>query len=86
MPDNSTSPWLAGLRLDEFPGPSTSLQIAQAAHSLGVDILSPEVFVTPPRDPMRPEDELFTTKEMVDEAHRLGLAVKPWTVRFTSSS
>jgi glycerophosphoryl diester phosphodiesterase len=80
MPDNSTSSWLAGLRLDQFPGPSTSLQIAQAAHSLGAGILSPEVFVTPPRDSMRPEDELFTTKEMVEEAHRLGLTVKPWTV------
>ncbi|KAI8983416.1 PLC-like phosphodiesterase [Trametes punicea] len=82
MPDNSTSPWLAGLRLDDFPGPSLSAQVAQAAHSIGADILSPtaESYSTPVPDPAMDGYVPFTTREMVEEAHRLGLLVKPFTV------
>jgi len=80
MADNSTSPWLAGLSLDQFPGSSTAVQIAQAAHSLGADILSPADLVTPPPHTAISKDVPFTTKEMVHEAHQLGLTVKPWTV------
>ncbi|KAG1773088.1 PLC-like phosphodiesterase [Suillus occidentalis] len=40
-PHDSTSPWLAGLRLESFPGPSLSEQIAQAAHAVQADVLSP---------------------------------------------
>ncbi|KAF9243899.1 PLC-like phosphodiesterase [Melanogaster broomeanus] len=36
-----TSPWLAGLRLDDFPGPSLGERMAQAAHAINADILSP---------------------------------------------
>ena len=71
---NST--WLAGLSLSSFLGPSLPEQIAQAAGSLGVHILSP--------DSSRLTED-FTTKEMVDEAHRLGVMVKPWTVRIFST-
>jgi hypothetical protein len=82
MPDKSTSPWLAGLRLDQFNGSSISVQVAQAAHALGADILSPsaESFVSPSPDPAMAGYVPFTTKEMVDEAHDLGMIVKPWTV------
>ena len=79
--DNTTTPWLAGLRLDSFPGPSFSEQVAQAANHLGVDILSPAaVHSAGSEDPALPGYVPFSTKEMIDEAHRLGLQVKPWTV------
>lgn len=79
--DNTTTPWLAGLRLDAFPGPSFSEQIAQAANHIGADILSPAaVHSAGSVDPSIPDYVPFTTKEMVDEAHRLGMQVKPWTV------
>jgi hypothetical protein len=81
MPDNSTSPWLAGLRLDQFPGVSTAMQVAQAAHQLGAAILSPsaESFMSPSPDPTMMGYVPFTTKDMIDEAHNLGMVVKPWT-------
>ncbi|KAH0838495.1 PLC-like phosphodiesterase [Lanmaoa asiatica] len=80
MPDNNTSPWLGGLHLDSFPGPSLSQKMAQAARAINADILSPcgtcfvPSFVTF-------EDNLnFVTQVMVREAHALGLSVKPWTM------
>jgi hypothetical protein len=80
-PDNSTSPWLAGLRTDSFPGSSLDIQIAHAAHSISADILSPYSHVEKPTaNPAVVEYVPFTTKEMIDEAHRLGLVVKPFTV------
>ncbi|EGO02809.1 hypothetical protein SERLA73DRAFT_102799 [Serpula lacrymans var. lacrymans S7.3] len=77
----SASPWLAGLRLDDFPGSSPDIRIAQAARAIDADILSPSTsfYITPP-DPAAKGSTQFTTKEMVDEAHRLGMKVKPWTV------
>ncbi|TBU34888.1 PLC-like phosphodiesterase [Dichomitus squalens] len=81
-PDNSTSPWLAGLRLDSFPGPSISRQVAQAAHSIRADVLSPAASAseTPVPDPEMEGYVPFTTREMIEHAQRLGLKVKPWTV------
>ncbi|KAH9853019.1 PLC-like phosphodiesterase [Lenzites betulinus] len=81
-PDNSATPWLAGLRLDAFPGPTLAQQVAQAAQYIGADVLSPaaESFVTPVPDPAMEGFVPFVTRKMVDEAHRLGLLVKPWTV------
>ncbi|KAK7694259.1 hypothetical protein QCA50_001439 [Cerrena zonata] len=74
--DNTTTPWLAGLRLDAFPGPSFSEQVAQAANHIGADILSPAaVHSAGSVDPAFLNFVPFTTKEMVDEAHRLGLQV-----------
>ena len=82
-PDNSTSQWLAGVRLDSFPGPSISEQVAQAAHSIRADVLSPSAssYQTPVSDPQLNGYVGFTTKEMIDAAHTLRLKVKPWTVR-----
>src|ERR1700734_3777 len=82
MPDNSTSPWLAGIRLDQFPELSTAAQVAWAARQIGADVLSPsaESSVSSSPDPAITGYVPFTTKEMVDEAHGLGMTVKPWTV------
>ncbi|KAJ7596632.1 PLC-like phosphodiesterase [Mycena floridula] len=79
--DNSTSPWLAGLRLDSFPGQTLGEQIAEAAHFLGADILSPEASsnISNP-DPADEGYTPFATLEMVQKAHDLGMLVKPWTV------
>ncbi|THV06052.1 PLC-like phosphodiesterase [Dendrothele bispora CBS 962.96] len=81
MPDNSTSPWLAGLRLDEFEGSSLGEQIANAANFINADILSPaDIAAEDSPDPAMDGYVAFTTKAMVDKAHELGRAVKPWTV------
>lgn len=87
MPDNSTTPWLAGRRLDSFPGPTLGAQVAQAAQSIGANILSPSdiSFRSPVADPAMPGYKTFTTKDMIDEAHKLGMEVKVWTVRCHSS-
>ncbi|KAJ4476588.1 PLC-like phosphodiesterase [Lentinula aciculospora] len=79
MSDNKTSPWLAGLRLDAFPG-DIGNQIASAAHAIKADILSPADVASSVADPTLPEYIPFTTRSMVDYAHRLGMLVKPWTV------
>jgi glycerophosphoryl diester phosphodiesterase len=55
-----TSPWLADLDFDEYPG------IPALVHAFGAQILSPYY------------REL--SREDVQEAHRLGLKVVPWTV------
>ncbi|KAG9223108.1 hypothetical protein PLEOSDRAFT_1074827 [Pleurotus ostreatus PC15] len=80
-PNNTTSPWLAGLRLDSFPGPSVGAQVAQAAHSIGAGIVSSSATAAgSPGDPARPGFVAFTDQTMIDEAHKLGLTIKPWTV------
>lgn len=80
LPDSTApSPWLAGLRLEEFPGPSFGEQIAQAAYAIGAHILSPTVASMAPSDGSG--DRIpFTTKSLVSQAHELGMLVKPWTV------
>ena len=55
-----SSPWLAGLDFDEYPG------ISALAHAFEADILSPYYREIDRRD--------------VEEAHRLGLKIIPWTV------
>jgi len=82
MPDNSTTPWLAGLRLDAFPGSTLGHQVVQAAQAIGADILSPSAtsFYSPVSDPFTNGYLSFITKEMVDEAHKAGMPVKVWTV------
>ncbi|OJA18797.1 hypothetical protein AZE42_00855 [Rhizopogon vesiculosus] len=78
-PVNSTSPWLAGLRLESFPGPSLSEQMAQAAHSIQANVLSPTgTFLIPLSS--HEGFSHFTTPEMISEAHRLGMKVIPFTV------
>jgi len=81
MPDNSTSPWLAGLRLDDFEGESLGEQVANAAHAINADILSPADMASEDSpDPTMNGYVPFTSKAMVDRAHDIGLLVKPWTV------
>lgn len=85
MPDNSTSPWLAGIRLDSFSGSTLGEQVAEAAYSIDADIISPQDTSSGDYapDPTDPGYEPFTTQEMVRRSHRLGIMVKPWTVQNT---
>ncbi|KAJ6627298.1 PLC-like phosphodiesterase [Mycena sp. CBHHK59/15] len=73
MPNDGTSPWLAGLNLQNFPGSSLGVRIVNAAHSINATILSPSAYDSIP-------GHALTTKEMVNQSHRLGMLVKPWTV------
>lgn len=78
----SASPWLAGINLDAFNGPTLGEKIAEAAYSINANILSPVATseLSPVADPDQPEYSSFITKSMLIRAHELGLAVKPWTV------
>ena len=80
-PDNSTSKWLAGLRIDNFPGANVGVKISNAAASIGAGILSPEAIVESGIDPSDPSYIPFTAvKDMIQRSHYLGMEVKPWTV------
>ena len=69
------SPWLGGIDIDDFGG-----SFVVAAHSFGADAVSP-VHGTPQNGGVgQPGYTPFTTKEMVKEAHKLGMLVIPWTV------
>jgi hypothetical protein len=87
-PGNTTSTWLAGLRPDTFPGSTLGVQLAQAAHSIGADILSPAATdaTSGSLDPNISGYKSFTTEDMVKEAHKNGMLVKPWTVSLSSCS
>ncbi|KAG6910557.1 hypothetical protein DXG01_009507 [Tephrocybe rancida] len=80
--DNTTSPWLAGLELSDFPAPTTEAKVAEAAASIKASILSPSYANAKSTavDPSQPGYIPFTTKAMVDRAHELGMKVVPWTV------
>lgn len=83
------SPWLAGLNLSSFPGPSLGEKVAQAAHAIDADILSPSTFAY--LTSMAPDHRMegfagFASREMVREAKRVGMDVKVWTVRIYKSS
>ncbi|KAF7367231.1 PLC-like phosphodiesterase [Mycena sanguinolenta] len=71
MPDNTVSPWLGGLNLQNFSGSSLSVKLANAAHSINASILSSDAYDSP---------YSITTQEMVRHARSLGMLVKPWTV------
>ncbi|KAG9662766.1 putative glycerophosphodiester phosphodiesterase, partial [Aureobasidium melanogenum] len=74
---NSKYPWLGGLDLDDFSG-----DWAAAAHSIGSSILSPNHGTGNSSDATvnSPLYKPFTTKDVVDRAHALGMQVIPWTV------
>lgn len=78
-PENSTSPWHGGIRIQDFPGVTTGEKIAHAARSIAAAIISP----TAKEDGLDPTDVNwvpFTTMEMVRQAHEFGILVKPFTV------
>lgn len=80
--DGGISPWLGGVDVSKFPGSTTGQKIANAAKSIRADILSPAAVdnsSTAP-DPSQAGYVPFTTKEMIEEAHKNGLVVSPWTV------
>ncbi|CAD0089799.1 unnamed protein product [Aureobasidium vineae] len=75
--ENSKYPWLGGLDLDDFSGDWVA-----AAHSISSSILSPNHGTGNSSDATvnSPLYEPFTTKNVVDRAHALGMQVIPWTV------
>lgn len=72
----AVSPWLGGVDLSQFDGRTHGERIAQAAHFINADILSPMATTE-----VSEVHDNFTSPEMVKRAHKLGLSVKPWTVR-----
>jgi len=69
------SPWLGGLNLDDFDGSPV-----KAVKSFGASALSP-VHGNPQNGKVGdPNYVPFTTKALVDEAHRAHLKVIPWTI------
>ncbi|KAF8350183.1 PLC-like phosphodiesterase [Amanita rubescens] len=80
--DNGISPWFGGLRLEDFPGATIGAQIANAAKSIKADVLSPNAyyFNSTATDPSLPGYIPFTTRDLIDVAHEVGLTVIPWTV------
>jgi len=76
------SPWLAGLNVTSFAGTTIDVQIVNAANSIKANILSPMDVsgLSPVLDPTQPGFIPFTTKAMIDQAHSVGMTVKPWTV------
>jgi len=78
-PGHSVSEWHAGLSVESFPGETIGQKIANTAHAIGASILSPAA-VASGIDPEEQTYTPFTTWEMIQEAHKNGLLVKPWTV------
>jgi glycerophosphoryl diester phosphodiesterase len=69
------SPWLGGIDIDDFGG-----DLVAAAHSFGADAISP-VHGFPQNGKVTDENyEPYVTKSMVEEAHKYGMKVIPWTV------
>jgi glycerophosphoryl diester phosphodiesterase len=69
------SPWLGGIDIDDFNGDPVA-----AAHSFGADAISP-VHGFPQNGKVTDENyEPYVTKQMVQEAHKFGMKIIPWTV------
>ncbi|WNB92593.1 glycerophosphodiester phosphodiesterase [Bacillus sp. NEB1478] len=69
------SPWLGGIDIDDFNGDPVA-----AAHSFGADALSP-VHGFPQNGKITDDNyEPYVTKKMVQEAHKKGMKIIPWTV------
>lgn len=71
--NGTTSPWQAGIRIGDLPGPSIDVKIADAANAIEADILSPSIGTL--------NSMPFTTQAMIARAHELKMQVIPWTVR-----
>ncbi|MFY4775196.1 glycerophosphodiester phosphodiesterase family protein [Metabacillus sp. RGM 3146] len=69
------SPWLGGIDIDDFGGDPVA-----AVHSFGAEAISP-VHGFPQDGKVTDKNyEPYVTKRMVQEAHRYGMKVIPWTV------
>ncbi|MEV1243583.1 glycerophosphodiester phosphodiesterase family protein [Nonomuraea sp. NPDC049750] len=69
------SPWLGRIDIDDFGGDPL-----RAVKSFGAGAFSP-VHGTPQNGKVTdPGYQAYVTREMVDQAHRLGLKVIPWTI------
>ncbi|MEX1197381.1 MAG: amidase family protein [Pseudohongiellaceae bacterium] len=74
------SPWTGGIDMDDF-----DCNLPAAAASFGADAISP-VHGLPQDGVISDADyQPFTTAEMVEEAHELGMQVIPWTVNDTAT-
>ncbi|MGQ0777258.1 MAG: glycerophosphodiester phosphodiesterase [Pseudonocardiales bacterium] len=69
------SPWLGGIDIDDFDG-----SLVRAAKSFGADAISPVHGDPQGGSILDPGYQPYTTKEMVDEAHTVGMKVITWTV------
>ncbi|GAA0438129.1 putative glycerophosphoryl diester phosphodiesterase precursor (GlpQ) [Acrocarpospora corrugata] len=69
------SPWLGGIDIDDFGGDPL-----KAVKSFGASAFSPVHGFPQNGKVTDPGYRPYVTKTMVDEAHRLGLKVIPWTV------
>jgi glycerophosphoryl diester phosphodiesterase len=69
------SPWLGGIDIDDFGG-----DVVAAAHSFGADAVSPVHGFPSSATADDPSYRPYVTAAMVRRAHRLGMAVVPWTV------
>ncbi|KAH9927528.1 PLC-like phosphodiesterase [Epithele typhae] len=81
-PEHGVTPWLAGLNLDSFPA-RLSRTGSPTPHIASRPTSSPprrRPAGRPVPDPDMDGYVPFTTREMIDTAHRLGMKVKPWTV------
>lgn len=73
------SPWLGGIDIDDFPG-SLQQKFVAAADSFDADAVSP-VHGDPQGGKVTdPGYVPFTTRELVDAAHRRRMEVIPWTI------
>ncbi|SDX28188.1 glycerophosphoryl diester phosphodiesterase [Amycolatopsis xylanica] len=75
------SPWLGGLDIDDFGGSPV-----RAVKSFGASALSPVHGNPQGGHAGDPDYRPFTTKALVDEAHRAGIKVIPWTIDDVATS
>jgi glycerophosphoryl diester phosphodiesterase len=69
------SPWLGGIDIDDFGGDPL-----KAIRSFGADAFSPVHGFPQDGKVTDPDYEPYVTREMVAEAHSMGIKVIPWTV------
>lgn len=69
------SPWLGGIDIDNFGG-----DLVTAAHSFGANAISPVHGFPQDGKVTDPNYQPYVTKDMVQEAHKYGIKVIPWTV------
>ncbi|MEH6943842.1 glycerophosphodiester phosphodiesterase [Bacillus sp. JJ722] len=69
------SPWLGGIDIDDFGG-----DLVAAAKSFGADAISP-VHGFPQNGKMTDDNYVpYVTQDMVDDAHKAGMKIIPWTI------